>query len=142
MVTAPSAEKRSEPRGCLHETKRSKKKAKLRYQRHRNRVLVIGCPELEGADYVEKLKEIFRLNDILSIAVVRMDAPCCSKLADTVVEAVRRNRKDIPIQVTTVFAEGEIVEQKKPSDCAQPDGILFHELLNCLVQVIYRRKIV
>lgn len=76
----------------------------------RNLVLVIGCPELDGADYAEKLTEIFRSNDILSIAVVRMDAPCCSKLADAVVEAVRRSRKDIPIQITTVFAEGEIAE--------------------------------
>lgn len=44
----------------------------------RNRILVIGCPELDSADYVEKLTEIFRSNDILSIAVVRMDAPCLS----------------------------------------------------------------
>ncbi len=76
----------------------------------RNRILVIGCPELDSADYVEKLTEIFRSNDILSIAVVRMDAPCCTQLADAVVEAVRRSRKDIHIQITTVFAEGEIVE--------------------------------
>jgi hypothetical protein len=38
-----------------------------------------------------------------------MDAPCCIGLGDTVVEAVRRSKKDIPIQITTVFAEGEIV---------------------------------
>lgn len=76
----------------------------------RNRILIIGCPELDGAGYIEKLTEIFRSNDILSIAVVRMDAPCCLKLADMVVEAVRKSKKDIPVQITTVFAEGEIVE--------------------------------
>lgn len=76
----------------------------------RNRVLIIGCPELDGAGYTEKLTEIFRSNEIMSIVVVRMDAPCCLKLADAVVEAVRRSRRDIPIQITTVFAEGEIVE--------------------------------
>jgi hypothetical protein len=76
----------------------------------RNRVLIIGCPELDGTSFIEKLTEIFRSNEILSIAVVRMDAPCCLKLADAVVEAVRLSRKDIPIQITTVFAEGEIVE--------------------------------
>jgi hypothetical protein len=38
-----------------------------------------------------------------------MDAPCCIRLGDTVVEAVRRSKSDIPIQITTVFAEGEIV---------------------------------
>jgi hypothetical protein len=61
----------------------------------RNRILIIGCPELDGAGYIEKLTEIFRSNDILSIAVVRMDAPCCLKLADMVVEAVRKSKKDI-----------------------------------------------
>jgi hypothetical protein len=67
----------------------------------RNRVLVIGCPEVDSADYAEKLTEIFRSNEILSIAVVRMDAPCCTKLGDAVVEAVRRSKKDIPIRITT-----------------------------------------
>lgn len=75
-----------------------------------NRVLMIGCPELDSVDFTEKLAEIFRMNEILSIAVVRMDAPCCLKLADAVVEAVRKSKKDIPIQLTTVFTEGEIVE--------------------------------
>jgi hypothetical protein len=76
----------------------------------RNRVLIIGCPELDGDGFPEKLSEIFRSNEVLSIVVVRMDAPCCMKLADAVVEAVRRSKKDIPIQITTVFTEGEIVE--------------------------------
>lgn len=73
-------------------------------------MLIIGCPELDNADYSEKLTEIFLSNEILSIAVVRMDVPCCLKLADTVIESVRKSRKDIPIQITTIFAEGEIVE--------------------------------
>jgi hypothetical protein len=76
----------------------------------RNRVLIIGCPELDGACYTEKLTEIFRSNEILSIVVVRMDAPCCLILADMVIEAVRRSRKDIPVQITNVFTEGEIIE--------------------------------
>ncbi len=76
----------------------------------RNRILMIGCPELDGGGFTEKLTEIISSNEILSIAVVRMDAPCCINLADAVVEAVRKSRKDVPIQITTVLAEGEIVE--------------------------------
>ncbi|SHH99035.1 hypothetical protein SAMN02745823_01809 [Sporobacter termitidis DSM 10068] len=76
----------------------------------RNRVLMIGCPELDGAGFTEKLAEIVRSNEILSIAVVRMDAPCCLGLADAAVDAVRRSKKDIPVQLTTVFTEGEIIE--------------------------------
>jgi hypothetical protein len=73
------------------------------------RVLLIGCPELDGAGFTDKLLEIFQSNEILSIVVVRMDAPCCVKLADAVVEAVRKSKNNIPIQITTIFAEGEIV---------------------------------
>ena len=75
----------------------------------RGRVLTIGCPDIEGGGYLAKLEEILRLNDILSIRVVRMDAPCCRVFADAVIMAVRRSRKDIPVQFTTVFTEGEHV---------------------------------
>lgn len=75
----------------------------------RNRVLVIGCPELDGIEFGEKLALIVQHNEILSIAVARMDAPCCMKLADAVIAVVRKSHKDIPVQVITVFTEGEIV---------------------------------
>ncbi len=74
------------------------------------RVLTIGCPDLEGGTFLERISQIVRLNDILSIRLVRMDAPCCASLADAVVQAVRKSGKDIPLQITTVFAEGENVE--------------------------------
>lgn len=76
----------------------------------KDRVLIIGYPELDGDDFSVKLLKIIESNDIRSVAVTRMDAPCCKKLADAVVEAVRKSRKDIPIQVITIFTEGEIVE--------------------------------
>ncbi len=75
----------------------------------RNRVLVIGCPELDGDEFGEKLLKILSCNDIQSVAVVRMDAPCCKKLTDAAIEALRKNKKDIPLQFITVFSEGEIV---------------------------------
>lgn len=75
------------------------------------RVLTIGCPDIEGTSFTCKISEIIRLNDILSIHLVRMDAPCCKELADTVVMAIKRSGKDIPLQITTVFAEGELVNE-------------------------------
>jgi hypothetical protein len=75
----------------------------------KERVLIISCPETDGERFSDKLRQIIHLNDIESITVVRMDAPCCKLLADTVVEAVRLSKKDIPIQITTVFTEGEII---------------------------------
>ncbi len=75
----------------------------------KNRVLVIGCPELDGDGFGEKLLDILRCNDIQSIAVARMDAPCCKKLTDAAIDAIRKSKKDIPLQLTTVFSEGEVV---------------------------------
>jgi len=74
-----------------------------------NGVLVICCPDgLEGLG--EKLQLILTLNDILSITLIRMDAPCCRNMATTVIEAIRGSRRDIPLRITTLFSEGEIVE--------------------------------
>ena len=76
----------------------------------KNKVLIIGCPELDGEEFFEQLKTIVKVNDILSITVARMDAPCCGTLADTVISAVKASGKDIPIQITTIFTEGEIID--------------------------------
>lgn len=75
----------------------------------RNRVLIIGCPELDGNDFGEKLLKIFMCNEIHSVAVVRMDAPCCKKMTDAAMDAIKKSKKDIPLQFVTVFTEGEIV---------------------------------
>ncbi len=75
----------------------------------KNRVLIIGCPELDGNKFAERLLEVLRCNDIQSISVARMDAPCCKKLTDAVIDAIRKSKKDIPLQLTTVFSEGEVV---------------------------------
>ena len=77
----------------------------------RGRLLTIGCPDIEGELLSQKIRDVIRLNDIQSIRLVRMDAPCYSKIADIVVMAIMKSGKDIPLQITTVFAEGENVEE-------------------------------
>ena len=54
-----------------------------------------------------KKHDIVRLNDVLSIRPVRMDAPCCKGPTDAAVMAIRRSKKDLPLQITTIFSEGE-----------------------------------
>jgi hypothetical protein len=76
----------------------------------RGRLLTIGCPDIEGEALFQKIREVIRLNDIQSIRLVRMDAPCCHRIADAVIMAIKKSGKDIPLQITTVFAEGENVE--------------------------------
>lgn len=74
------------------------------------RLLTIGCPDLEGDALFQKIRDVIRLNDVQSIRLVRMDAPCCARIADEIIMAIGKSGKDIPLQITTVFAEGENVE--------------------------------
>lgn len=43
----------------------------------RNHIKLIGCPKLDEGDYAGKLTQIISENDIKSVTVVRMEAPCC-----------------------------------------------------------------
>ena len=75
----------------------------------RGRVVTIGCPDTEGDVILDKLRAIITLNDILSIRLVRMDAACCQSWVSKIIDLVVHSGKNIPLQITTVFAEGEDV---------------------------------
>ena len=47
----------------------------------RNKVVVIGCPKLDGVQYAEKLSQIFENRNIRSVTLVRMQVPCCGGLS-------------------------------------------------------------
>ncbi|MBE6969107.1 MAG: ferredoxin [Ruminococcaceae bacterium] len=74
------------------------------------RVVLNGCPKLDGVNYAEKLTEIFRNNDIRSITVTRMTVPCCGGLPYMVQLALEQSGKDIPLRVVTVTPQGELVD--------------------------------
>lgn len=74
------------------------------------RTVLIGCPKLDATDYSEKLAEIFTLNDILDITVVRMEVPCCGGMEYAVKNAVKKSGKNIPVQVTVLSLQGEILK--------------------------------
>ena len=76
----------------------------------KNRVCMIGCPKLDGVDYSEKLAQIFKNNDIRSITVVRMTVPCCGGLPYAVKTALDKSGKAIPLEITTIQTNGEIIE--------------------------------
>ena len=75
----------------------------------RNRITIIGCPKLDGADYAEKLGAIFAQNSIRSITVTRMQVPCCGGLEAAVRRAVAESGKEIPLSVVTISADGRIL---------------------------------
>ncbi|MCI6886823.1 MAG: 4Fe-4S binding protein [Lachnospiraceae bacterium] len=75
----------------------------------RGKVTVIGCPKLDEGDYTEKLTEIIRSNDIQSVTIVRMEVPCCGRLEQAAVNALKSSGKFIPWQVVTVSIDGKIL---------------------------------
>ena len=76
--------------------------------------LVIACPKLDDAQfYYEKLTEMFKVNSIKSITVVRMEVPCCGGLIYLTKEAVKASGKDIPIEETVIGIKGDILSEGK-----------------------------
>ena len=78
------------------------------------KVVVIGCPKLDAADYAEKLTEIIRENDVKSVTLTRMFVPCCGGMEYAVYQAVANAERDLPLRVVTIGADGAILadEQK------------------------------
>ena len=75
----------------------------------RNRITLIGCPKLDDVDYTEKLTAILKTNAIKSLAIVRMEVPCCAGIANAAIAALKASGKTIPWRVVTVSTNGEIV---------------------------------
>ena len=73
--------------------------------------LIILCPKLDKVleQYVEKLTEIFKNNNIKSITLVHMEVPCCFGLGRLVEEALKRSGKNIVIKDYTISIKGDIV---------------------------------
>lgn len=75
----------------------------------KGRIVLVGCPKLDSADYSEKLEEIIRSNNITDITIVRMEVPCCGGLEMAAKRALQNSGKFIPWQVVTISVEGEIL---------------------------------
>ena len=76
----------------------------------KDRPVLIGCPLMDEPFFSDRLNKILELNDVNSLTAVHMDAPCCKGFSDMVMTAIRKSGKDIPLRMTTVFTEGEIVD--------------------------------
>ncbi len=74
----------------------------------RNRITLIGCPKLDEGNYLEKLTEIIKLNDIKSLTVTRIEVPCCGGLERAVSEALKNSGKDIPLNVYIISTDGKL----------------------------------
>ena len=77
----------------------------------KGRITLVGCPKLDAVDYSQKLTEILKNNDIRSIAVVRMEVPCCGGIEQAVKNALMASGKLIPWDVVTLSTDGRILDR-------------------------------
>jgi len=77
----------------------------------KDHITLVGCPKLDSIDYSEKLTEIIRNNDIVSVTVVKMEVPCCTGIQIATQRALQASGKFIPWQVVTISTDGKIVDR-------------------------------
>ncbi len=67
------------------------------------------CPKFTDYTWnLEKLMQIFQLNDIKDISIVHMEVPCCSGLVRMAREAMEKANKQIPLRAFMIGVRGEI----------------------------------
>jgi flavorubredoxin len=73
--------------------------------------LIIFCPKLDRTieEYVDKLSEIFKNQEIKSISIVHMEVPCCSGIDIIVQRALEKAQKNIIVKDYTISINGEIL---------------------------------
>ena len=72
--------------------------------------LVVGCPKLDDlAYYRDKLTQIFRLSDVRSVTVLRMEVPCCGGIVQATLEAAKASGKALPVRAVTIGIGGEVL---------------------------------
>ena len=75
----------------------------------KGRITLIACPKLDGVNYAEKLSQIFALNNIKCVTLLRMEVPCCGGLVRMTEEALNLSGKKIPFKVKVISRSGEIL---------------------------------
>ncbi|MCL2808332.1 MAG: 4Fe-4S binding protein [Coriobacteriia bacterium] len=76
----------------------------------KDHITIIGCPKLDGVDYTERLTEAFRLNDIKSITIARMEVPCCGGIVSMAQAAYLKSEKKVPWRIATIAINGHIYD--------------------------------
>jgi ferredoxin len=75
----------------------------------KDRITLIGCPKLDDVDYSDKLTDIFAINSVKSVTVLRMEVPCCGGIEYAVKTALENSNKNIPCTVVTLTTDGNIL---------------------------------
>jgi len=77
----------------------------------KDKIVIIFCPKLDAGldEYIEKLAEIIRNNDLKSIMVARMEVPCCGGMTSILKEALEKAGGKIEVKEVIVSLKGDII---------------------------------
>lgn len=77
----------------------------------KDKILTMFCPKLDSNldNYINKLAEIFKNQNIKSITIVHMEVPCCGGVESIVQEALKISNKNIIIKDYTISISGGII---------------------------------
>jgi NAD-dependent dihydropyrimidine dehydrogenase PreA subunit len=74
----------------------------------KGRVCLIGCPKFDDTQlYLDKITEIFRLNDVKSVMIAYMEVPCCGGMVRIIEEALKASGKNIPLAKQKIGIKGD-----------------------------------
>jgi ferredoxin len=86
-----------------------------------NKTLAVGCPTLDNAEeYVSKLCQIIKTNDLNSLTVVHMKVPCCTGLTNIVKKAIIACGSEMKFNDVTIDLDGRILESRKIDVSMEP----------------------
>lgn len=75
----------------------------------KGRKIIIACPKLDDTgNYLEKLTEILKENDIRSLTAARMEVPCCGGIVRLAELALKSSGKDIELKQIIIGVDGSI----------------------------------
>lgn len=75
----------------------------------KDNIVLIGCPELDGVEYGEKLLAILKENNVKEVVVARMDRPCCAYTQKAGREAIQNSGKPIPFNSYIITVAGDLL---------------------------------
>jgi len=83
------------------------------FHRHylKGKTVITFCPKLDNSmdAYVEKLTELFKIKDIKSLTIVRMEVPCCGGTEMVVRKALEASGKSVDVKVDVISLNGDII---------------------------------
>ena len=73
----------------------------------KDKALAIACPKLDDTlSYVDKLAQIFSINETPTVTVAIMEVPCCKGLDMMVKEAIEKSGRNILLTTVVIGIDG------------------------------------